>query len=370
MPYTLFIINNLAIGGAEKVFVDQLNYLQSRDRCVALLTLFPSPSTSLEERLSPKVKRLTLPWRGLFNRKFYLSLSELVRRDQISAVYATLDQANIVARWLKHFCPELRVVIRESGSPRRKTWKLKLIDLLLNHWADSIVAVSNDVRRELLCYQPFYRRKVVIIENGIEDPVADDDYLFTTRRGHQELRILNVGSMKNGNKSQDRLIRIWAKIVGETPNLKAKLILVGEGHFRSSFMRLAQELKIADRVIFLGLLDPERLKTEYLQADIFALYSKTEGFPNAGLEAAVYGLPVVASAVGGLKRLVVNGETGLLVRPGDDEALSRALWRLLSDPTWRERLGRAGRERVKKLFSFQRTIRAVEAILQVDQNEF
>lgn len=86
-------------------------------------------------------------------------------------------------------------------------------------------------------------------------------------------------------------------------------------------------------------------------ADVFVLSSRSEGLPLSILEAMAAGLPVVASAVGGIPELVVDGETGFLVPPGDPRALADALGRLLAAVELRRAFGRAGRARVERAFS-------------------
>jgi D-inositol-3-phosphate glycosyltransferase len=100
---------------------------------------------------------------------------------------------------------------------------------------------------------------------------------------------------------------------------------------------------------------------------VVAVPSHREGFGVACAEAMAYGRPVVASGVGGLLDLVVDGETGLLVPPRDVEALRSALERLLGDAGLRRRMGEAGRQRVRERFSWpavtDATIQAYEDAL-------
>jgi glycosyltransferase involved in cell wall biosynthesis len=106
----------------------------------------------------------------------------------------------------------------------------------------------------------------------------------------------------------------------------------------------------------LGWVAHDELLRLYGRAAVVACPSHREGYGIACAEAMAHGRPVVASDVGGLRDLVVDGETGLLVPPGDVAALRAALERLLADPELRDRLGGAGRERIRERFSWERAV--------------
>ena len=110
-----------------------------------------------------------------------------------------------------------------------------------------------------------------------------------------------------------------------------------------------------------GFVPRDELETLFSSAAVVACPSRREGFGVTCLEAMAYGKPVVASAVGGLLDLVVDGETGLLVPPRDTAALRRALERLLGDADRRRRLGAAGRERARERFSWEAVTQATLA---------
>jgi glycosyltransferase involved in cell wall biosynthesis len=138
------------------------------------------------------------------------------------------------------------------------------------------------------------------------------------------------------------------------------LAIAGEGEQREALARQIERLGLQGRVRLLG--HCEQAAPFLAALDVLALPSFHEGFPNAVLEAMAAGLPVVASAVGGVPEQVLDGQTGLLVPPGDDAALARALARLFSDPPWAARLGCAGRDRVARQFTLQAMASRTEAL--------
>jgi glycosyltransferase involved in cell wall biosynthesis len=135
-----------------------------------------------------------------------------------------------------------------------------------------------------------------------------------------------------------------------------KLVVAGDGSLRARVPGA------------LGFVAPDELARLYARAAVVSCPSRREGFGIACLEAMAHGVPVVASGVGGLLDLVVDGETGLVVPPGDVRALRAALERLLGDPELRRRMGEAARRRARERFSWERfgelTLEAYERALE------
>lgn len=154
--------------------------------------------------------------------------------------------------------------------------------------------------------------------------------------------VLSVGRLVH-YKGHSFLIEAAAKLV-HYEGLRFRVVIVGDGPLRRRLQDLVASLGLSDIVFFAGHV-PEgpRLWQYYSSASIYVQPSLTEAFGLAVLEAMYFGLPVVASAVGGLADLVKDGETGLLVRPADVASLQNALGVLLRSPALRERLGRSGR---------------------------
>ncbi|MGB8800494.1 MAG: glycosyltransferase family 4 protein [Candidatus Acidiferrales bacterium] len=175
--------------------------------------------------------------------------------------------------------------------------------------------------------------------------------------------ILTVGrwAASERYKGLDELIRAIPQLVSSVPDLH--LVAVGGGDDLARLKRLAIDLRIAGRVHFLGNLSNEEVAACYAHADLFALPSAGEGFGLVFLEAMAFSKPLVGAAIGGTTDVVEDGINGLLVPPGNADALMQALRRLLCDESLRRELGRRGEEIVRQKYQFSAFQSALENIL-------
>jgi glycosyltransferase involved in cell wall biosynthesis len=161
-------------------------------------------------------------------------------------------------------------------------------------------------------------------------------------------------------------LRAFAIFLGQYPN--ATLTIVGEGPLMGDLQKLADELKIAERVSFTGFASQEQLREVYYGSHIFLHPSQTgrdgnqEGVPNSMLEAMASGLPVFATEHGGIPEAVENGASGVLVPERDHEGLARALLNATRDPGVLSRLARSGAQIVRKEFDLAIQARRLEEI--------
>jgi len=156
-----------------------------------------------------------------------------------------------------------------------------------------------------------------------------------------------VGRLE-GEKAFDVLLRSTYDLVRR--GYDARVVIVGEGGERAKLERLAAELGIADRILLPGW--QADVKRYFEAMDLFALSSFREGLPNVLLEAMALGVPVVATRVNGVPRLVQDGRNGFLVEAGDQEGLTTALVGLMKNDGLRELFRSAARRTVETRFSF------------------
>jgi len=196
------------------------------------------------------------------------------------------------------------------------------------------------------------QRKIAIVQNGL------DFTAYAPRTPRPSVRnIVVVGNLR-WLKGHDVLIDAAVEILRRAPD--ARFELIGEGPERQALTALAANRGIAHAIRFAGHSDdvPGRLA----DADLFVLPSRTESFPNAILEAMAAGLPVVASAVGGILELIEDGRTGWLVPPGDAPALASRVLHAMAEPEAAATIGEAARADALARFSFDRMVAGFDDI--------
>ena len=173
-----------------------------------------------------------------------------------------------------------------------------------------------------------------------------------------ERSILFVGRLIE-RKGVSHLIRALGTVRRLLP---ARLVVIGDGPERARLEQVTRETGMAENVEFRGRVSDDELRLAYAAADVFVLPSvldarqDTEGLGVVLLEAMNYGVPVIASDIGGITDIVLHEQTGLLVPAGDEGALASALSRVLGDAALSRRLGEAGRKRLRDAFSWDRIV--------------
>jgi glycosyltransferase involved in cell wall biosynthesis len=286
------------------------------------------------------VRRSISPWRDALG---LLELVRLMRRHRPQIVHANSSKAGILGR----------LAAALSGVPIRiftvHGWAFSAHSGLAStayRWADRLmcplttvtICVAERARAEGLAARTCRAKRTVVIPNAL-----DAAAVIEARPANATPTLVSVGRLQ-APKDVGTLLRALAAL----PPGRVCAVIVGDGPQRAALEAEARALRLDGAVRFAGTRSdvPQLLAA----ADLFVLSSASEGAPMAVLEAMAAGLPVVASAVGGVPEIVVEGQTGLLVAPGDPAALAGAVRRLVEDPALRRRLGAAGRERVRARF--------------------
>lgn len=212
-----------------------------------------------------------------------------------------------------------------------------------------VVGVS---RKTLQAVKDFYRLSIPIknIPRAVDPaslvPATSRDAVRRQTKTPTDVPLLIFVGSLTPEKRLDRLLHLLQKLRTQMPLLH--LWLIGAGPLEPELRRQADTLGIAGSVRFLG---AQACVADYLNAaDLFVLTSDTEGIPGVILEAGFLGLAVVATRVGGVPECIVEGETGRLVDPQDEQALAKVVLRLLRQPLERTRMGAKAQEWIRENF--------------------
>ena len=302
-------------------------------------------------------------------------LVSLIRRERPHVIHTHTAKAGAVGRMaalLAGGSPRPIVVHTFHGHVLRgyfgpvRTTAFRLLERWLARASDALVAVSPQVRDDLVALGVAPAEKFAVLRLGIEvgERVAAADNGSIRKEARKTLGLRDgrfvvgwIGRMTAVKRTEDVLLGLRAL---RERGVDAVLCMVGDGPGRGEVERQAHELGLARYCLYLGY--QEDVAPWLAAMDAFVLPSGNEGTPASAIEALAAGKPVVATRVGGVPDVVREGETGFLVDPGDVEALGDRLARLAHDPELRERMGRAGRRQMPSRYAVDRLVDDVDRL--------
>jgi len=273
-------------------------------------------------------------------------LTRIFRESGADLVHLHTGRATWLGGLAAWFAALPAVTTRRMDRRVKRNWRTRLIYGRLVRQA---VAISPAVAAALAAGGVAPTRTVVIpsaVDPRRVEPAASRATVRASLGLDADTPVLLVLAALVRRKGIDVLLRAVARL-GDR-GLRPQVWVAGAGPERGALADLARHLGVADQVAFLGRRDDGA--NLLAGCDVVVIPSRREGLGVAALEAMAAGRPVVASRVGGLADVVVDGRTGLLVPPDDDAALATALARILEDDEARAAWGRAGPERVGEGF--------------------
>ena len=357
----LWVIKGLGPGGAEHLLV-----AAARAHDPAVITLecaYVLPwKDHLAEQLAQAGVQVHCLSRERDDRRWPLRLRQLIRDGGYDVVHVHSPLPGSAARLAVRAMRKSRrppVVSTEHNLWRTHHRLTRYANRLTGRRDAAIITVTEEVR---LSMRGVMVDKAEPLIHGI-DVAAVGAHRADRATSRAELGIgvdeLVIGTVANFRPQKDYPNLLGALRILVNRGVAVRLVAVGQGPQEARIRALAEELKVADRVIFTGFrADATRVMAA---ADVFTLASKWEGLPVALMEALALGLPVVATDVGGVGETLRHDVDALLVKPNDTHALADALQRVLGDPALRTRLAAASLKRAAA-FDVARAVRRIEEI--------
>jgi len=334
---------------------------------------FSSFSRALEQA-GAQVLPLALR-KALWSPRAVVALMRLIRRSGIDLVHVHSQEAGLLARLVACLAGAPAVIYTPQTIDIRRRgwhWLYRWIERALAHVTDVIISVA-EADRERLIRWGIPAHKVVTIPNGIDlspfGQVADRAALFRElglaplpspsggAAGGEGGLVMQVGRL-SAQKDPLAFVDGAALVLRECH--EARFVWIGEGPLRTVTEERIRAHGLEGRVFLPGWRD--NASRFMPAADVVSLTSRWEGTPYALLEAMAWSRPVVATAVNGCPEIVVDGESGFLVPPGDPSAWAGRVVALLRDPTRAAAMGAEGRRRVEEKFGLPQMIAQIESL--------
>lgn len=361
IPRIIYFQQNLALGACEDYFY---LLMEGIDKKKFDLTFFCpedavlSPLTAKVEGLKIKVYRYSP---GKNNYLLILRLWRLFRKFKPDIIHFNDPCLNgiiagrlagVAALIMTHHTPELN---------RRYNFKGRFIErIAFRHCKLFFLFTSEYDRKTGIRKDKILPKRSFVIACGLPPERFNDRY--DKKEIYEEFSI-NEGYHLVGNiarlsiqKGQQYLIEAAALVIKQIKSIK--FFIVGEGELEEKLIALVKEKGLEDYFVFTGYRnDIPRMLSVF---EILVMPSLFEGFSYATVEAQAAGVPVIATAVGGMRHSVTHGKTGLLIPPADPEALAEAILWMVEHPEETSQMGLAGKRRFNELFTTQRMIKETE----------
>lgn len=367
-PLVIHVIYRLQVGGLENGVVNLVNKLPPESYRHAIVCL--SEATSFRDRITrDDVEIYEMHKRPGQDFATWWRLYRLFRRLRPRIVHTRnigcLEMQ--IPAWLARVPCRVHGehgwdVSDPNGSNRKYQWLRRLHSPLVQRF----IALSRELESYLFDRAGIARRKIARIYNGVDGErfcAADSEALPLGWADDDSVVFGTVGRM-HGVKDQTNLCAAFIRLCQEHTGLapRMRLVLVGDGPLKAECESLLGTAGLETQCWLPG---KRNDVPQIMQAlDVFVLPSQAEGISNTILEAMACGLPVVATDVGGNSELVVDGETGTLVPPGDPSSMADAMARYAQDQALRKAHGQAAQARIAEHFSMQRMLSAYDTVYQ------
>jgi glycosyltransferase involved in cell wall biosynthesis len=371
------VITRLIVGGAQENTVSTCIGLRKLGHEVDLVT---GPQTGPEGSLHDQAKAAGVPIRVVNELRRAPNpwldvraggvLRRLFLEKRYEVVHTHSGKAGLIGR-VAAKAAQVPVIVHTIHGPSFYryqnpigNWAFRWAEEVAGACTTQFVSVADAMTEQYLAAGIGTADRYVTIHSGMDVDAflrARRDDAFRESLGISEGdRVVGTIARLSRLKGHEFLFEAAPRIVAVVPNVK--FLLVGDGAYRERFEWLVASLGLRSHFVFAGLVPPPEIPRYVSSMDVLVHLSLREGLPRALPQALACGKPVVAFDVDGAREVCLHGETGLLVRVGEVNALADGVIRLLQDATLADRMGARGRELVKEQFTEERMVQQLDEL--------
>ena len=359
-PLRLLVVNAVPtpiFRGGEKCMM--ISAVELKKRGHTIIVAGRKDSAWIDTCSENGLQTYSVKLRGDLDPSVWLFFYNLIKEQKIDGVLLSPERAVRLCGFPAKLAG-VRAIVSRLGLRLPKEKDKIIYRFIYRRIVDRILTNSHILKAGLCRFSWLTDGRVKVVHNGVEIPELIDHNEKNRLRDElalpREARIIAAGGRLATQKGFGYLLDALAMV--KIRNKDVFLILLGDGELRLTLEEQTDRLGLKDCVRFLGhRSDVPRILPA---ADIFILSSLYEGLPNIVMEAMAAGLPVIATAVGGVPELVEEGRTGILVKAENSKELSSAICKLLDDRDLLHSFGENGRRRVQDLFSIEQMVNGVE----------
>ncbi|WP_158943854.1 glycosyltransferase family 4 protein [Granulicella sp. S190] len=361
LPHILLVLDQFprTLGGGERIVLRLAALLPRYGYRVSILTFSADPASAGLD--SPPCSIYLLPLQRTYDLTAIRAGFELglfLRRQRVQIVQTFFESSDLWGGFVTKALSDAKLIWSRRDMGILRTGKHHAAYRMMSSVPDKVFAVSELVRQHSIEVDGVEPSRVMTIYNGLD--LADWGAISRPAKRSGERLIVTVGNIRRV-KGHDVFVRAAALIAKQFP--EATFSIAGdvlEPEYFTELQTLVSDLKLSDRFHFAG--GVKNLQLYLAEAEIFVLPSRSEGFSNAIVEAMAASLPVIATDVGGNAEAVADGVSGIIVPPGDPEALAFAMMRLLADPGEGKRMGAEGKRFAAEKFTTDAMMRQVTSV--------
>jgi glycosyltransferase involved in cell wall biosynthesis len=364
----LYVITKSNWGGAQRYVFDLATQFAGKYEVAVALGGNGKLKTRLEEA---GIRVISLPFlvrdvSVFLDTRVFFGLLSLFKKERPDIIHLNSSKISGLGALAGRMAKVPKIIFTAHGFAFREEWRgafqIKIIKffswltVLLSH---AVITVSARDEREALSF-PFTRRKILLVRNGISEPEflskEEARKILCEKNTENALWIGTIGELHK-NKGHAYAIEALSKL---PPTANILFFIIGEGEEKNALLEKIRENKLEEKVFLVG---NKNNAAELLGAfDIFLFPSVKEGLPFTILESGLAGLPVIASAVGGIPEIITDMQTGILVRPKSSDEIIRALQYILHHEKESTEFGKKLRAVIKKDFSRNGMLRETEKV--------